>query len=202
MSGQVLFSVIIVPFLQIFSKRRIKEIVSSYGMSNQPLPAENIVHFNSVNDAGCSVFLKQHNPEIVIVSGTRIISRELLESTNAVFINMHAGITPRYRGVHGGYWALVNNDPSHCGVTIHLVDKGIDTGEVLYQSVIQYTGRDNFVTYPYLQLGEGLSLLHKAIEDVLQGQHKPFRPSQEKGKVWYHPSLWQYLYYRVFKGKK
>ena len=41
---------------------------------------------------------------------------------------MHAGITPQYRGVHGGYWAVVNNDPEHCGVTIHFVDKGIDTG--------------------------------------------------------------------------
>ncbi len=171
-------------------------------MSNGLLPAENAVHFSSVNDAACKDYLKQQNPDIVIVSGTRIITREILESTNAVFINMHAGITPQYRGVHGGYWALVNNDPSHCGVTIHLVDKGIDTGEVLYQSVIEITDKDNFVTYPYLQLGEGLALLRKAIEDVLQGQHRPFRPTVEKGKVWYHPSLWQYLYYRIFKGKK
>jgi methionyl-tRNA formyltransferase len=44
---------------------------------------------------------------------------------------VHAGITPRYRGTHGGYWVLLNNDPGHCGVTIHLVDPGIDTGSIV-----------------------------------------------------------------------
>src|SRR5438093_9923670 len=46
----------------------------------------------------------------VVVNGTRIISEAVLTASDAVFINMHAGITPKYRGVHGGYWALYNGD--------------------------------------------------------------------------------------------
>ena len=46
----------------------------------------------------------------MVVNGTRILSRRMLESIDAVFLNMHVGITPKYRGVHGGYWALANGD--------------------------------------------------------------------------------------------
>ena len=52
----------------------------------------------------------------------------LLEAVPAVFLNTLAGITPSYRGVHGAYWALVQRQPDACGVTVHLVDAGIDTG--------------------------------------------------------------------------
>jgi methionyl-tRNA formyltransferase len=41
-------------------------------------------------------------------------------SINSKFVNIHVGITPKYRGVHGTYWALVNNDVENSGVTVHL----------------------------------------------------------------------------------
>ena len=34
----------------------------------------------------------------------------MLQSVEAIFVNTHVGITPKYRGVHGGYWSLVKND--------------------------------------------------------------------------------------------
>jgi folate-dependent phosphoribosylglycinamide formyltransferase PurN len=72
--------------------------------------------------------LKAINPDLVIVNGTRIISKKVLSSINSKFVNIHVGITPKYRGVHGTYWALVNNDVENSGVTVHFVDEGIDTG--------------------------------------------------------------------------
>jgi methionyl-tRNA formyltransferase len=115
---------------------------------------------------------------------------------------MHAGITPQYRGVHGAYWALVQNDRDHCGVTVHLVDKGIDTGGILFQCLIETTRQDNFITYPYLQFGEGLSLMREAIEAAEQNNLQPIKHSSGNSRLWYHPTIWQYLYLRIFKGKK
>jgi folate-dependent phosphoribosylglycinamide formyltransferase PurN len=67
--------------------------------------------------------LKAINPDLVIVNGTRIISKKVLSSINSKFVNIHVGITPKYRGVHGTYWALVNNDVENSGVTVHFVDE-------------------------------------------------------------------------------
>ena len=110
---------------------------------------------------------------VVVVNGTRIIARRVLEASDAVFINTHCGITPEYRGVHGGYWALYRSDPENCGVTVHLVDPGIDTGGILAQQRIEPGPHDNFVTYPYLQLAAGLPLLVEAVGSALEGRHIP-----------------------------
>lgn len=201
-SGQIAFSLLIVPFLALSGKKRVKALQQQYAFDQSELPREKFTHFPTVNDEACIALLEELAPDIVIVNGTRIISQKLLSRCPAVFINMHAGITPQYRGVHGGYWALQQNDPEHCGVTVHLVDKGIDTGGILYQALIPVTAKDNFVTYPYLQLGEGLPLLKKAVKDAVEGQLKPWPVVKEKGKVWYHPGFWQFLYHRIFKGKK
>ena len=48
-------------------------------------------------------------------------------------LNYHAGITPKYRGMNGGYWALATGDAGNFGATVHLVDAGVDTGGVLHQ---------------------------------------------------------------------
>ncbi|HEV7783325.1 MAG TPA: formyl transferase [Chitinophagaceae bacterium] len=200
--GQIFFSVLVTPFINAGSKKRVRAIISQYGFDETALPENKIRQVVSANDESTLQLVKELQPDIVLVNGTRILSKKLLDSTPAVFINMHTGITPQYRGVHGGYWALVNNDPEHFGVTVHLVDKGVDTGAVLYQSVIQATRKDNFITYPYLQFGEGIPLVLKAVEDAVNNKLSPVVPSGNKGVLWYHPTIWQYLYYRVFKNKK
>jgi len=146
--------------------------------------------------------LNKINPDLIIVNGTRIISKHILENINAPFINIHAGITPKYRGSHGGYWAIANNDKKSCGVTIHLIDAGIDTGNILYQATIKPTNEDNFITYPYLQLGEGIKLMKQAIKDFLSNVVNKQNSIKTKSRLWYHPTLWFYIINRVFKGIK
>ena len=200
-AGQVLFQFSIVPILRLISAKRIKEILHVYELEDTPMPAEKIIRLNSVNDNECLLLLKRINPELVIVNGTRIISKAILNSIAAKFVNIHAGITPKYRNVHGAYWALVNNDPENCGVTVHLVDPGIDTGNIIYQKKIPVSSKDNFVTYPFLQLAEGIILLKEALPDILANRVK-FQKNGLESKLWYHPTIWQYIFYRIVHSKK
>lgn len=199
--GQILFSVLIVPLLRRTGSSRLKKVFSQYGFDETIIPESKITAVNSVNEDACIRLLQELDPDLVIVNGTRIISRKVLESTRAVFINMHTGITPKYRGVHGGYWAIANNDAALCGVTIHLVDKGIDTGGILYQGIIPVTRADNYYTYPYLQFGEGIPLMLKAVEDALHNRLQIRESLTKESALWSHPTIWQYLYTRLFKGK-
>ena len=191
-AGQIAFRVAIQPLVDRLSRRRNEEILAAAGLDSTPAPAERITHVPSVNAPETAAALERLEPRVVVVAGTRIIGRELLESSAAVFVNMHAGITPRYRGVHGGYWALACGDPEHCGVTVHVVDPGVDTGDVIAQASIDPTRRDTFATYPQLQLVAGLPLLLDAVRAVLEGrleQHPALGPSRQ----WYHPTAWGYL---------
>ena len=109
-----------------------------------------------------------------------------IAEVNIPFVNYHAGITPKYRGVHGGYWAKAEDDLRNFGVTAHLIDAGIDTGAVLYQARIAPTARDNFSTYPYLQMAAALPLLEQAARDAMAGTLKP-QPVDLPSRAWSHP---------------
>jgi len=199
--GQAIFQLTIPKILQITSKKRIEEIKHNYGLNDTPILDESIIkQVRSINSKECIEFLKQEKPDLIIVNGTRIISKKVLNGIGATFINMHAGITPKYRGVHGGYWAMVNKDVANCGVTVHLVDSGIDTGGVLFQRNIVPNAADNFVTYPYLQTAEGTKLMVQAITDFSNGCLKEKEVASSKSHLWYHPTIWYYLYIRLTKG--
>lgn len=200
-TGQILFQLIIAKFLNLTSSKRKKEILTTYSMDASPLPKEKTTPVSSVNDDQCLELLQQIAPQIVVVNGTRIISTRILDAVNATFINMHAGITPMYRGVHGAYWALVNKDKENCGVTVHLVDAGIDTGDVTFQATINPNNHDNFATYPLLQLAAGIPGMKKAIADILNGSLVKSKGVGESG-LWSHPGFGQYLYQRMAKGVK
>ena len=200
--GQVLFQITVPNILERSSQKRIREIKSIYNLDSIPIPKNLVYNVNSVNSVECIEFIRNQKPDLIIVNGTRIISKKVLNCISATFVNTHAGITPKYRGVHGGYWALANDDRNNCGVTVHLVDSGIDTGGVLYQSKILPTGKDNFATYTYHQIGEGIIIMKKAITDFLNSRLRETIPSTAESKLWYHPTIWTYLYNRIIKGVK
>jgi len=174
------------------ARPRIQSILAGLDLSLQ-LPDSVPVHrVNSVNDAECLDLLKRLAPDVILVIGTRIIAGNVLRGAGVPFINYHAGITPKYRGVHGGYWALAEGDGENFGSTVHLVDAGIDSGGILYQARTKPSPQDNFSTYPYLQLALALPMLTKAAEDAVAGRLSP-RQLDLPSRLWSHPTIWAYL---------
>mgnify|MGYP003294330982 CR=1 FL=1 len=199
--GQIFFKLYSDGIMKPASASRIQQILHENCIDTSAIPQEKIHEVNSANSAECIQALKEISPDLVLVIGTRILSEELLTSVDSVFINMHMGITPLYRGVHGGYWALADGDPEHCGVTVHMVDKGIDTGEIISQALISPTSSDNFVTYPYLQLIEGLKLFADAIEAF--GNNRLFtQETNLMSKLRTHPTIGQYIKNYLLRGIK
>lgn len=200
--GQIAFRLVVVPWLKATSRRRIEQILQQFALDASPVPAESLIKVASVNADETIRALQESQPSVVVVSGTRIIAARVLNCVPAVFINMHAGITPKYRGVHGGYWALVENNLQACGVTVHEVDTGVDTGRILGQTRITPNRSDNFVTYGFLQLAAGLPLLKKAIRDACEGELQPVAPPGGESRLWTHPTLGEYVYHRLKSGVK
>jgi folate-dependent phosphoribosylglycinamide formyltransferase PurN len=199
-AGQVLFEVTVIPWLRWRSRRRLSEICATYSLDARAAPAELVHHVDSVNSESALELLKRFNPRVVVINATRILSRRLLGSVPAIFINTHAGITPQFRGVHGGYWALATGHADQFGVTVHLVDPGIDTGGILAQARMTPTKEDNFLTYPLLQLAAGLPLLRRAVADALENRLVTVAPPAGPSKLWSHPTLWEYLWVLLRRG--
>lgn len=198
--GQLGFQLLIVPALRREGSARIEEILNAQGLCRDRIAPEEIQMVDSVNSEEARRILKVAAPDLVVINGTRILSGETLECLDVPFVNTHVGITPHYRGVHGGYWALRNRDIRRFGVTIHLVDKGIDTGTVLAHGTCTPGEHDNFATYPFLQLAAGIPLLCDSVQALLEGRAKPQRFPSAGTPLWSHPTAADYLAARLIDG--
>lgn len=201
--GQVLLMALVVPALRRRSVARIEQIIADAGLVADEIPASQITRVPSVNSDKARAHLAELEPRVVLVNGTRIIGARTLDCVEAPFINTHHGITPLYRGVHGGYWALAEQRSDLVGTTIHYIDTGIDTGGILKQSRFEVAGADNFVTYPYLHIAAAIPDLLGVVERLLSDEEPiPAQEPQLPSKLRTHPTIWEYLGHALRHGVK
>lgn len=192
--GQLAFMGLIAPVQKKLSARRYRQILKDHLLSVAPIPETKIERVSSVNSENCRNLLGQLKPDVVLVNGTRIISAKTLAVAPGKFVNVHTGITPLFRGVHGGYWAIATGKPELFGTTIHRVDTGIDTGGVISQVIIRPEPCDSFATYPILQYAAVMPELLKMLRQYFQtGIFNETIPLTADSKLWYHPTLWEYV---------
>ena len=80
-----------------------------------------------------SDFLKS---DVYVVFGSSYIKGELVDFlVNQKAINIHAGVSPYYRGSDCNFWALYDDNTHLVGTTIHLLSKGLDSGPMLYHAM-------------------------------------------------------------------
>jgi folate-dependent phosphoribosylglycinamide formyltransferase PurN len=190
--SQMGFVALVRPWLTRSAKPRLKVLRRLHGLEVQPPKSSAIYSVDSVNGPACHELIERFKPDVVVINGTRILNRKTLARLSAKVINTHQGITPGYRGAHGAYWALAKGDREHCGVTIHLVDEGIDTGNIIAQAVVSPDLNDNFVTYPFLQTATALDPLVKSVRAACDGNLQTV-PISGASMVWYHPGFFEYL---------
>lgn len=75
------------------------------------------------------------NPDMIISYNYRyIIEENIINFLNGRIINLHISYLPWNRGADPNLWSFIDNTPK--GVTVQLIDKGVDTGDILLQKEI------------------------------------------------------------------
>lgn len=82
-------------------------------------------------------------PDCVVVSSyNRLLDRQVL--AGCPFVNVHYGPLPRYRGMAGLNWAILNDEPS-TAITVHTIIEGMDAGRILHQELVPIGADDTVV---------------------------------------------------------
>jgi methionyl-tRNA formyltransferase len=152
-----------------------------------------ILEIENINSQAAKKFILELNPEYVVVNGTSLLTKGSIDEIDKTILNIHVGMTPEYRGSYGGFWALYNGEPDKVGVTIHLIDAGIDTGPILLQSSVSVKNDDTIKTVVYKQQKVGVDLVIQCINGLQQGIITAFRKSYSCSKLYYSPGLTHYL---------
>jgi len=121
--------------------------------------------------------------DFVISYGYRhILKKSIIESSGAPIINLHISYLPWNRGAHPNFWSFFDCTPS--GVSIHLIDEGVDTGPILYQRLVNFSKDQITFSETYKQLILEIELLFKEnLNEIVAGKYKPL-PQRRKGS--YH----------------
>jgi len=105
------------------------------------LKSKKKINVTNYNKKVTKNFIEKFN--LVICFGYKhIIDQSIIKTTKVPLINLHIGYLPYNRGSHPNFWSFVENTPS--GVTIHLIDEGIDSGDIIIQKKFDIENKDNF----------------------------------------------------------
>jgi len=130
--------------------------------------------------------IKLRNPAILIVFGTSILPPKIIEIPSKICLNLHSGLSPYYRGTHCSDWAIIKEDIQNIGVTIHLLDPGIDTGPILAQDRPEILATDTPYSIDMKLCVLGIDLIIKIILQLIMGKCLNARPQVRSiGKTYY-----------------
>ena len=123
-----------------------------------------------------SDFLKS---DIYVIFGSSYIKGGLADFlVKQKAVNIHAGVSPYYRGTDCNFWALYDDNPHLVGTTIHLLSKGLDSGPILYHAM------SNLKTNPFVYtMSTVKSAFHSISERIKNGSIFKIKPVvQDKKK--------------------
>ena len=120
----------------------------------------------------------------------KIISENIIKKLKKPIFNIHLSYLPFNRGAHPNFWSFIENTPA--GVSIHKIDKGIDTGDVILRKKIYFnTSLNKFSTfkktYNFLFL-EAEKLFKKNFNKIYNKKYKKIL-SNHKGTFHYKKDL-------------
>jgi methionyl-tRNA formyltransferase len=102
--------------------------------------AERVIRTRGTNTPETLQILRALAPDVIAIGQTGILRPKLLEIPRLGTLNAHPGVLPNYRGIDSFQWAVLNGESENVGVTVHWVDKGVDTGPIV--RVKRFTPRD------------------------------------------------------------
>jgi len=104
----------------------------------------------------------------VSMSFNQIFRNKLINTPTLGSINCHAGKLPFYRGRNVLNWVRIN-DETEFGITVHYIDEGIDTGDIIQQKTFEINDEDNYATLLEKSYAECSAILYNSIKELQSG---------------------------------
>ncbi len=105
----------------------------------------------------------------ISMSFNQIFKQKMINLPKLKTINCHAGSLPFYRGRNVLNWVLINDEETF-GITVHYVDEGIDTGDIILQRAFPITDQDDYHTLLDRAYAGCADLLYDAVKQLQKNE--------------------------------
>lgn len=127
-----------------------------------------IVSSKDINDSKILFEIERIKPNIIILAQSGIIKENILnyaEKINIPIVNAHPGKIPEFRGTDVIRWSLL--EKKQIGVTLHKIDKGVDTGPVYFFSPVSIQKNDTIDKIQKRVIDHSIELLVKVASNEI-----------------------------------
>lgn len=139
-------------------------------------PAARCFEFQDINAPENVARLRALAPDVILVAAlTQILKPVVISVPPLGCINVHPALLPRYRGVAPSYWMLKNRE-RFAGVTIHYIDEGIDTGDIITQETFEIEDHDDERSLVARSAAMAARLMVETVRRLAAGESLPRRP--------------------------
>ncbi len=117
--------------------------------------------------------LKKYSADIFVVAAFgQILSEEILEMPKYGCVNIHASLLPKYRGAAPIQWAVIDGEEK-TGVTIQQMEKGLDTGDILFVKEVVLDKKETGESLYDKLTHVGADLIVEALASIEKGDVHP-----------------------------
>jgi len=138
---------------------------------------------NGLNSLDTLTRLKKISPDFIACFGIGLLHETILSNFPDIIFNLHVGIPEYYRGSSCNFWPIYNSDLKNLGATVHLIEKGIDTGKIAGAKSIILEPKDNEQTLMLKTLQGGTQLMDETIDKWKKGRLS-LKQQTRKGKLY------------------
>jgi len=162
--------------------------------------------FERINTPEFVALLSKLQPDLIVSMHYPVIfKRAILEIPPLGCVNEHPSRLPAGRGMTPSHWHMLIGD-THNWITLHYLDEGIDTGDVISQGSVEITLEDTGVTTSRKLSEEGQRIFREALPLIQEGkapripqdQIEGVEPSYYSWKPWYAQIHWDWPAQKLF----
>lgn len=136
-----------------------------------------------INHPDLLALAEYHQPDVIAVFGTSLIKGGLLQKDRWRIVNLHGGLSPNYRGADCTFWALHNGEPDRVGCTLHFIDEGIDTGELIAHVCPEIREGDDELTLFWRAVRDSADVYAELLRRLERGERLG-APQPGKGRLY------------------
>ncbi len=127
-----------------------------------------VVDVGNINSQRAADELRRLKADLGVVLGTRILKRSTFSIPSMGSINLHKGKVPEFRGQPAGFWEIHDGESS-AGVTVHFVDEGLDTGDIVGEATVPIHPKESPETLRRKLDICGAEILPRCISQIAEG---------------------------------
>lgn len=157
-----------------------RDLMKNYSSFKLPTNSH-IFECANINHPETVQYIAQANPDLIVVSGTRLVKQDILNLKPRLgIVNLHTGLSPYVKGgPNCTNWCLANKAPERIGNTIMWIDAGIDTGNIITTAFTPLHQVSSMLNLHTQVMDHAHQLYIDAIQQICAAQKVPNVPQKD-----------------------